>query len=167
MNKRRVVFVLGFLGIFALGAVSSLVVLRRCAVPISASEDNFTAFHSWAHSLGLTSEQEAKIEPMEKTLRKDLNGIQSRLSEERMALCSLMHQSAGTSSQMNARLEKICDLEKEQQKRVVDHLMGMKAVMTKDQQGRFFQAMMKQLCPHCRQSAGKEHASCKWCSLKK
>lgn len=166
MNKRRWMFLVTFVVIFALGAGSSFLFIRKCAMNATAPKNDADALHSWAHAIGLTREQETKIEPMEKTLKKDLASIQSQLGEERMDLCRLMHADPVSREKLDQRLETICELEKKQQKRVVDHLLAMKTVMTPEQNDRFFQQMMNKLCPHCRGQGGKDHESCQWCRTK-
>lgn len=166
MNKRRWIFLTSFVAIFALGGASSFLFVRECVMKPTESKDDFGAFHAWAHTIGLTKDQEAKIEPLEKSLKQDIAAVQKRLAEERMALCRFMHEEPINRARLDRQLETICELEKEQQKRVVNHLLTMKTVLTPEQNDRFYQQMMTQLCPHCRGQGGKDHKNCEWCSAK-
>lgn len=166
MNKRRWIFLLSFVAIFALGATSSFLFVKTCAVKSMASKDDLTSFHAWAHTIGLTTDQESQIEPLEQSLKRDVSSIQTRLAEERMTLCRFMHEQPMNRSRIDRQLESVCELEKAQQKRVIDHLLAMKAVMTPEQNDRFYQQMMSQMCPHCRGQGGKDHKNCEWCQGK-
>ncbi len=166
MNKRHWIFLIAFVAIFALGAVTSFLFVRECAVKSPGSKDEIGAFHAWAHTIGLTKDQEAKIEPLEKSLKQDISAVQKRLVEEQMALCRFMHEEPINRVRLDKQLETICELEKEQQKRVVDHLLNMKTVLRQEQKDRFYQQMITQLCPHCRGQGGKDHKNCEWCSEK-
>ncbi len=166
MNKRRWIFLISFIAIFALGAATSFLFVRECAVKSPGSRDELGEFRAWAHTIGLTKDQEAKIEPLEKSLKQDIAAVQKRLGEERMALCRFMHEEPINHVRLDRQLETICELEKVQQRRVVDHLLTMKSVLTQEQNERFYQQMMTQLCPHCRGQGGKDHKNCKWCSVK-
>ena len=106
--------------------------------------------HQWAHSIGLTKDQEKKLEPMEASLKKDIDEIQVKLAQERIALCSLMHNSTGDSKELDAYIHRIGVLEAEQQRRVVQHLMGMRDILTPAQRDQFFAAIMQQICVGCR-----------------
>ncbi len=163
MNKRRWMFLIAFLVIFTLGAGASFLFIQKCTMNPTVPKNEAETLHAWAHAIGLSSEQEKTIEPLEKTLKKDLGSVQVELADERMELCRLMHSEPVNRVKLEQQLSTICDLEKKQQMRVVEHLLAMKAVMTPQQKDRFFEQMMRKLCPHCQGQGGKDHESCRWC----
>jgi Spy/CpxP family protein refolding chaperone len=61
-----------------------------------------------------------------------------------------MHNASGDSKELDAYIKRIGALESEQQRRVVQHLMKMRDILTPAQRDQFFAAIMQRICVGCR-----------------
>lgn len=148
--KRWIVWISAFVLFFGFAVVTTYLCAKHLTAGRHNAPDGVFGAHEWAHSIGLTKEQEKRLEPMEASLKKDVDGMQVKLAQERIALCSLMHNSSGNSKELDAYIQRIGVLEAEQQRRVVQHLMAMRDILTPAQRDQFFAAIMQQICVGCR-----------------
>ena len=166
MNKRVISFVIAGLVLFGLALGTTYLCARHFAAGQGGS-GNIYASHNWAHEIGLSKEQEKQLEPLEKTLQKDLSSIQLKLAQDRMALCSLMRQEPADTKELDTYITRVAQLEAEQQRRVVQHLLAMRDILTPAQKDKFFSAIMQGICQGCRMSTHSGKDMCGMCNLKR
>ena len=164
-NKRLLLG--GALGlfVFGVGLASTYLGLEHFAFNRQGAGSGVYAAHDWAHHIGLTREQEQKLEPLEKSLQQDLDNIQVKLAQDRMALCSLMRQEPADTKELDRYINQVAQLEAEQQRRVVGHLLAMRDILSPAQKEKFFSAIMQGICKGCRTSTGNGKDMCGLCKL--
>ncbi len=166
--KRLTFFFVGFLLIFgvALGAtylcLEHFVFSRQVEQPKS-----MVNAHGWSNAIGLTKAQEEKLRPLEAALEKDIKGLQLKLAQERMSLCSLLRDDASDSKKLDDYVSRVGALESQQQRRVVEHLIEMRDILTTDQKDKFFNAIMQDICQGCRTTIGNGKDMCGMCAIPK
>lgn len=166
MNIRRLAFYgTALLIVFGTAIATTYLCLEHFGYSRHAAPAGVSAAHAWAHQIGLNHEQEAKLEPLEKALQKDLSDLQIKLAQERIALCALMRQDFSDPKELDAYIRRVGALEAEQQKRVVQHLLTMRGLLTPDQKEKFFDAIMQGICQGCRTSTGNGKDMCGMCKL--
>lgn len=168
MNSRRLIFYgLGLFLVFGTALATTYFGLEHFVYSRRSLPAGVMASHPWAHQIGLNKDQEAKLEPMEATLQKDLDGIQLKLARERLVLCSLMHKGSKDSQELDQYINRVGALEAEQQRRVVRHLLAMRDILTPEQKDKFFTAIMEGICQGCRASLKMDKDMCGMCPIQK
>jgi len=166
-KKRFFMFGAGFLVLLGIAFGTTYLCLKHfsgcqscgpAAGPISA--------HEWAHQTGLTREQEKKIEPYEASLKKDLQSIQVKLAEERIALTRLIQEEAADSKKVTEYAQRVSVLEAEQQKLVINHLIVMRDLLNPEQREKLFSSIMHEICEGCRQMVAGQKCICGMCDMK-
>lgn len=135
---------------------------RRATVP-----QGVVAAHAWAHTIGLSKEQEDRLKPLDASLEKDVKTLQLKLAQERMALCSLLRDGVSDSKELDDYVARVGALESQQQRRVVQHLIEMRNVLTPEQKDKFFNAIMQDICQGCRTTVGHGKDMCGMCAMPK
>lgn len=168
MNFRRLaIYGVVLLFVFGTAIATTYLCLEHFVYSRRMLPAGVTASHAWAHQIGMTKDQEKKLEPMEAALQKDLDSIQLKLAQERMALCSLMHKGSQDSKELDGYINRVGTLEAEQQRRVVRHLLAMRDILTPEQKDKFFTAIMQGICQGCRTSLKMNKDMCGMCPTKK
>lgn len=165
MNLKQRIFTGSFfLIIFGLLLLTTYLCLDHFAIRhgLTAPQGVINA-HVWAHSIGLTKEQEDKLEPLESALEKDINVLQMKLAQERMGLCSLIRNGGSNSKDIDDYVARVGLLESQQLKRVLHHLISMRDLLTPEQKNSFFDAVMRDICAGCRSAAGDGADLCGMC----
>lgn len=165
--KKLTIWGSAFILIFGIALATSYLCLKHFEAGRQSVPAGVVSAHEWAHSIGLTKDQEKKLEPMELSLKTDIDSLQIKLAQERIALCSLMHSASGDSKELDAYINRIGALEAEQQRRVVGHLLAMRDILTPIQKDKFFAAIMQGICQGCRTSTGNNKDMCGMCNMKK
>lgn len=166
--KRTILFSLG--GLFFMGlamattyfCLEHFVYSRKFSKTCSLSRDQ-----KWTHLLGLTPEQEKQLAPFDAALEKDLQEIQLKMAQERMALCTILRDNVGDSKDLEVLVNRIAALESQQQTEVVRHLVNVRNVLTPEQKTKFFSAIMQDICQGCRAISGDGKEICGMCKSSK
>jgi len=167
MNRKRFIMAaISALAFVSLAAGVTYFAIGQYALdrPRSVNE---LASRQWAREVGLTGDQQKRLAPLEQNLKKDLKDVQTQLANERMALCGILHSGSNDTLQLDQYVRKIAELEGQQQKLVVSHLVAMRDVLTPHQRDRFFNAVMKGICENCRMATHENKCLCGMCNLKK
>ena len=150
MTIRRWIFwglrALVVLGI-ALG--STYWMLNCCHVHPRGQSLDMAGAHRWIHQLHLTEEQKVKLIPLEASLKVDLEPIQLKLAEARVALCGVLEDDTADEKQVDIYVDRVADLESQQQHRIVRHLWEMRSVLTPEQRKTFFSSLTQAVCDNC------------------
>lgn len=167
--KVRRGFLIGAALLFTLGVamVTTYLCLEHFVFSRRTAPQGVVAAHAWAHKIGLTPDQEEKLKPLDASLEKDLKGLQVKLAQERMALCTLLRDGTSDSKELDEYVARVGALESQQQRRVVQHLIVMREILTPDQKGKFFNAIMQDICLGCRMTIGDEKDMCGMCAIPK
>ncbi|MBP9698403.1 MAG: periplasmic heavy metal sensor [Elusimicrobia bacterium] len=165
--KRFVVF--GLAGVFLLGIAVATVYFS--AKYFTHDRQNMSSgvidTASLIQKMDLSSEQKAKLEPMEASLQKDLNELQVKLAQERMALCELLGKDVTDPEKLDGYVNRVAALEAEQQRRVVQHLAAMRGMLNPEQKKNFFSSLMQAICQGCRATGSGQKCLCGLCEFKK
>lgn len=121
----------------------------------------------WTKGVKLTPEQKKKLEPLEASLKKDLDGLQLQLAKERMSICSIMREETQDTAKIVSYVSKVSALEGQQQRRVIQHLLDIRAILTPEQKDKFFAAIMHDVCENCRMATNTNDCLCGMCKIKK
>lgn len=155
------------IGIFAtvlgLAILTSFLCLKHFSQ--SRMSSGTVAAQTWAKKVNLSTEQKKKLEPLEASLNRDVAALQVRLASERMALCSLMRQEPADKSELDKYINSVSALEAEQQRRVVQHLLAVRDILTPQQKDQFFTAIMQDICQGCRAMTGSQIDMCAQCPI--
>lgn len=120
---------------------------RQAKAPADAAQ---TICRSWGDKLGLSGEQFSKFAPMQEKLQTELAPIQSGLAQERIKLCSILASSDDPAmKEILPVLKKINSLEMKQQMKVVEHLVGLRTILTTQQNKRLAGILAREICKHC------------------
>lgn len=105
---------------------------------------------SWGDKLNLDKEQLSKFAPLQEKLQSELAPVQSQLAQERIKLCSILASSAAPAmKEILPVMQKINALEMKQQLKVVEHLLGLRTVLTPEQNKKLAGILAKEICKHC------------------
>lgn len=115
---------------------------------------------SLPEALDLTSEQGKKINLLDENFSKELVALRSEITLERMSLCELMHQSTWDKEKIEKKMKAICALQGKQQKRMIEHLARIKAVLTPGQQKELTGLICQELCEGYQKECGKTGKGC-------
>lgn len=139
----RALVVLGI----ALG--STYLMLKCCHTHPRGQSLDMAGAHRWIHQLHLTEEQKVKLIPLEASLKVDLEPIQLKLAEARVALCDVLEKDTADEKQVDTYVDRVADLESQQQHRIVRHLWEMRFVLTPEQRKKFFASLTQAVCDNC------------------
>lgn len=167
--KVRRGFLIGAAMVLTLGVamVTTYLCLEHFVFSRRTAPQGVVAAHAWVHKIGLTPDQEEKLKPLDVSLEKDLKGLQVKLAQERMALCTLLRDGASDSKELDEYVARVGALESQQQRRVVQHLIVMRDILTPDQKEKFFNAIMQDICLGCRTTIGDGKDMCGMCAIPK
>ncbi len=165
--KVRRGFLIGAAVVLTLGVamVTTYLCLEHFVFSRRTAPQGVVAAHAWAHRIGLTPNQEEKLKPLDASLQKDLKGLQVKLAQERMALCSLLRDGTSDSKELDEYVARVGALESQQQRRVVQHLFVMRDILTPDQKKKYFNAIMQDICQGFRTTIGDDGDLCGMCAL--
>jgi Spy/CpxP family protein refolding chaperone len=158
MKRRIVGLAAAGLAIFGIGFATTYYFARHAAQ--SYGPTGLYAAHNWAHEIGLSKDQEKRLDPLEQSLKKDLSAVQIKLAEDRMTLCSLMRQEPADPKEVDSYVNRVAQLEAVQQRRVVLHLLAMRDILTPQQKDKFFAAIMREICECCRAAVPGQKCLC-------
>ncbi len=167
-RKTILIFAAGSLFVLGLAASTTYLCLKHfsgCQAIAPTSGGIFPA-HEWANELSLTLEQKKKIEPDGASLKKDLQPIQVKLAEERIALCRLIQEEPANSKKVTDYSQRVSALEAEQQKLVINHLIVMRDIITPGQREKLFSSLMHEICMSCRKIVPGQKCLCGMCDMK-
>jgi len=167
MNTKRI-FIFGFGLLILLGLATGTTYFwlnRYSGYEHNNPSMDLSSAHAWAHEVGLTKEQEKKLEPYENTLNKDVQALQVKLAEERIALCRLIKEEPAESKKVADYTERVSALEAEQQKLVINHLIVMRDILNPDQREKLFSSLMHEICMGCRQMVPGQKCICGMCDM--
>ena len=148
--KRWTLWGVAALVVVATALGSTYLMLDRCSLGRCGTSLDVANARRWVHELKLTGDQEAKLAPLETALQKDLDPLQLKLAEERMAVCGLLGDDKSDEKQLESAVGRVADLEAQQQRRIVRHLWDMRSILTPPQRGAFFASLMQSVCENCR-----------------
>ena len=77
-----------------------------------------TGAHRWIHQLHLSEEQKTNLIPLETSLQKDLEPLQMKLADARVALCGVLGDDNADENQVDRYVDQVADLESQQQHRI-------------------------------------------------
>lgn len=160
MNKRLLVGATLGLFVFGVALAATYLCLEHFAFSRRETGPGVYSAHNWVHQIGLTKEQEQKLEPLEKSLQQDLKKIQVKLAQDRIALCSLMRQEPSDTKELDKYINQVAQLEAEQQRRVIQHLLVVRNILTPTQRDKFFAAIMQDICVGCRTAVPGQKCLC-------
>lgn len=121
---------------------------------------------TWPKILNLTNDQRAKIEPLEKSMRSDMNRLEDDLAQKQIALCGMMMSSDQPDTKtMNQLLNDISALRNRKERGMVSHLTALRQVLSPAQQKVLFTTMMQDICQGCRRSTGGHKDHCGLCKM--
>lgn len=169
MNIKRLIFFgVGFLLILGVGLGTTYLCLKHFVYSRRTEmSKGMLSAHGWSNAIGLTKAQEEKLKPLETSLKKDVKGLQLKLARERMVLCSLLREGDSGSEKLDEYISRVGALESQQQRRVVQHLMAVRDILTSDQKDKFFSAIMQDICQSCRTTIGIGNDVCGMCAIPK
>ena len=122
---------------------------------------------TWPKLLNLSAEQRSKVQPLEKDLAGDMNRLQNDLTQKQIALCRAMMSPARPDAKAMARtVDEISTLQKQEQQKMLAHLLSLRQVLTPDQQKVLFTTMMQDICQGCRRTTGAKQDYCGLCKMK-
>lgn len=167
MNIKRLAFYgVGFLLLFGVALATTYLCLEHFVfsrrVEMSRGVGNVRA---WSRTIGLTMEQDQRLKPLEASFEKDIKGFQLRLAQERVALCSLLRDGAVDSKEQDGYISRVGALESQQHRRVVQHLITIREILTLEQRNKFFNSIMQDICLGCRTTIGDERDMCGMCAI--
>lgn len=166
MEAKKWVLFLG--GVVLLSGISSFVTYGIASRVRLASGDTVrlsSEFRNWADRIALTDEQKERMSPMEDSLRKDLAKLQPELASARIDVCAALSRPTIDKRHVEAMVDRIADLERDQQRRIVRHMFAMNDVLTPDQQRMFFTMVMRSVCEECRASMRSDTDFCGHCRV--
>jgi len=117
--------------------------------------------------MNLSAEQKKELIPMEASLKKDIDGIQVKLAQERMALCELLSKDTSDPQELDAYVNRVSAMEAQQQRRVVEHLLAMRGLLTPAQKKELFSSLMQAICKGCRSTGSHHKCICGMCAHEK
>lgn len=167
MNIKRLTFFgVGFLLIFGLALATTYLCLEHFVFSRRAEIHNGTVNAlAWSRTIRMTKEQDQRLKPLEASLKKDLKGLQLKLAQERMALCSLLRDGSTDSKELDGYVARVAALESQQQRCVIQHLVAIREILTLEQKNQFFNAIMQDICQGCRTTIGDDGDLCGMCAL--
>jgi Spy/CpxP family protein refolding chaperone len=167
MNKKFILIIgAGFLIVLGFAASTTYMCLKHFSnCQTVAPSMAISSAHEWAHKIGLTEDQEQKLAPYEASLKKDMQSIQVKLAEERIALCRLIQQEPANSKKVTEYTERVSALEAKQQQLVINHLIVMRDILTPDQRQKLFSSLMHEICVGCRQMVPGQKCMCGMCKM--
>lgn len=143
----------GALAVLGLALGSTYVMLDRCSLGRSRGGLDIAKAHRWVHQMNLSSDQEANLAPLEISLQRDLEPLQLQLAEERTALCGYLADDTVDEKQLESAVNRVADLEIQQQRRILRHLREMRSILTPAQRRDFFTSLQRAVCENCGMSA--------------
>lgn len=113
---------------------------NACIVP-SAPCPLHPSDHHLYESLGLSSEQIAKMEPLAKVFHRRLTGLESAIEGKRNLLIDLLERDQFDQRRAEEIQKEIAGLQDEIQKEVIQHISESKKIMNPSQQKRFIELL--------------------------
>ena len=166
-SKNIIGFLLGIILIVGVSGGTTYFFLHHVQKTHRALSPGASSIYGWSKEVKLTQEQKEKLTPLETALKKDLDGFQTQLAENRMAICELLAKEAPDTPGLNAYVQKVSALEGAQQRRVVEHLLRVRDILTSEQKTKFFAAIMQDICVSCRKASHLNDCVCGLCGVKK
>lgn len=164
MNRNRVVL-LTVGGLFVVGV--ALATTYLCLEHFIRSRRDVSAgiidTGSLIQKINLSKEQKEKLDPMEASLKKDIEKVQVELAQERMALCELLGKDESDPKKLDDYVNRVAALEGQQQRLVVQHLMAMRSVLNPEQKKTLFSSLMQAICKGCRATVPHQKCICGMC----
>jgi Spy/CpxP family protein refolding chaperone len=147
--KRLTLWSAGALAVLAVALGSTYMMLTCCRAHPTVKSLDMTGAHRWIHQLHLTEEQKTNLIPLETSLQKDLEPLQMKLADARVALCGVLGDDNADENQVDRYVDQVADLESQQQHRIVRHLWEMRSVLTPEQRKSFFTSLTQAVCENC------------------
>ena len=95
--------------------------------------------------LGYTDEQLKKIKQQRKKLYEEIKHLKNQLDEHRKKIVILMQSDSISIEQIYTEIEKISNIEKSIQKKVISSLMESRTILSKDQRERFVKMIAQRM----------------------
>jgi Spy/CpxP family protein refolding chaperone len=133
---------------------------------MTQGQGSLWASGTWPKLLNLTDAQRSQIQPLEKSLRADMNRLKDELAQKQIALCDLMMSPGEPDLKtLDKTAADIASLQMEKEKKTLAHLMSLRRVLTTEQQKTLFTTMMMDICQGCRAATGGRKDHCGHCKL--
>lgn len=113
--------------------------------------------------LNLNKEQKNKVTRLDKSFYTSLIEFRKKLARERITLSRLIGAEIPLQEKIREQLKSINILQAEQQEMVVNHLLKIKDVLTKEQTECFISLITKELCNRCRCETHDDECICGMC----
>lgn len=96
--------------------------------------------------LGLSEEQERRIEPINQAFQADQQIICQEMQAARANLLSVLQETKPDQADIDRALDDIAASQSKMQRRAAQYLLELKQVLTKDQQARLFELVGQRFC---------------------
>lgn len=97
-------------------------------------------------ALGLSSTQKERMKDLEITYRRKVEPLHQQIRLKREELVGLLKESEPTTEKIKQKITEISSLECELEKSTMEHLLGMRALLTSEQQKKLFSLLSRRFC---------------------
>jgi len=118
-----------------LGILAGIIYHRRQLLP--------RPFYS---ALGLSSTQKERMKDLETTYRRKVKPLHQQIRLKREELVDLLKESEPKTEKIKQKITEISSLECELEKSTMEHLLGMRALLTPEQQEKMFSLLSHRFC---------------------
>jgi len=136
-------FIIILIAVFAAGLLSGIFIpdlLKRRN--LSPSPSKFLSNY-----LSLSEAQERKIESLNKSFHAKVQEIRAKLNQKTAELSELLGEPSPNREKIEAKINEITSLQAQLQRETINHLERIRAVLTPEQQAKFFSLIRKRLRP--------------------
>jgi Spy/CpxP family protein refolding chaperone len=160
MKKNIIILLLSLLVIFLLSFETSKLFLSKQTSTKDADFYSSISKSSWNEILNLNPIQKTKLAKIEKKFSQELLDLRKDLLDKRMNLCQMMMDPKADKEKYYRKMDEICKEQMIQQRKTVDHFMDIKNILSPQQQNKFFNIIMQEMCQGHQMGMGMKNCAC-------